>query len=260
MTNGARGEIVDIILHRDEPPLSNELIVTLNHFPSYILVKMQRTCASQLDRLGEGIISIEVATCNFQIKVCSNGGKYVTQSVCCHQFPMTAVYGFTDYRSQGQTLPYVIVDITTPPTGRLNLFNLYVALSQSSGRETIQLLRDFDNDLFNKSHDPALLAEYDRLEQRDKITKAWWQRMGWDKRRHTDVSQKLLSKEIHSGQLRVDLAPDSTVDLVSISVVDGMAEWRLKTLPFVEFEWPLCSLHIYGNILWYRIVYGQKSK
>ena len=46
--NGARGKIVDI-LHPDEPPLSNELIVTLNHFPSYILVKMQRTCASQTD-------------------------------------------------------------------------------------------------------------------------------------------------------------------------------------------------------------------
>ena len=81
--NGARGEIVDIILHPDEPPLSNKPIVTLKHFPSYILVKMQRTCALQLNRLGEGIIPIEVATCNFQIKVCSNGGKYITWSVCC---------------------------------------------------------------------------------------------------------------------------------------------------------------------------------
>jgi hypothetical protein len=41
-------------------------------------------------------------------------------------------------------------------------------------------LRDFDDDLFKKSHDPALLVEDDRLEQRDKITKAWWQQMGRD--------------------------------------------------------------------------------
>ncbi|KAL4069011.1 hypothetical protein J3A83DRAFT_4359100 [Scleroderma citrinum] len=34
---------------------------------------------------------------------------------------------------QGQTLPMVLVDITTPPTGGLSLFNLYVALSYSSG-------------------------------------------------------------------------------------------------------------------------------
>ena len=58
---------------------------------------------------------------------------------------MTPAYAFTDYRAQGQTIPYVIVDIATPPTGGLNLFNLYVALSCSSGRSSIGLLRDFDS-------------------------------------------------------------------------------------------------------------------
>lgn len=81
------------------------------------------------------------------------------------------------------------MDIATPPMGGLDLFNLYVVLSRSSGRETIQLLRDFDDDLFKKSHDPTLLAEDDRLEQRDKITKAWWQQMGRDEQRHAAVSQ-----------------------------------------------------------------------
>ena len=32
--NGARVEIVDIILHPDEPPLSSELIITLKHLSS----------------------------------------------------------------------------------------------------------------------------------------------------------------------------------------------------------------------------------
>jgi ATP-dependent exoDNAse (exonuclease V) alpha subunit len=187
VTNGVRGEIVDIILHPDEPPLSSEPIVTLKHLPSYVLIKMQRTRATQLDGLSEGIIPVEVTTCNFQIKVHTTGGKYVTRSVRRRQFPMTPAYAFTDYQSQGQTLPYVIIDIATPPTGGLDLFNLYVVLSRSSGRETIRLLRDFDDDLFKKSHDPALLAEDDRLEQRDKITKAWWQQMGQDKRRHAAV-------------------------------------------------------------------------
>src|SRR5882762_9281874 len=111
VTNGARGEIVDIILHPDEPPLSSEPIVTLKHLPSYVLIKMQRTRATQLDGLSEGIIPVEVATCNFQIKVHTTGGKYVTRSVRRRQFPMTPAYAFTDYRSQGQTLPYVIIDI-----------------------------------------------------------------------------------------------------------------------------------------------------
>jgi len=88
---------VDIILHPDEPPLSSETIVTLKHLPSYILVKMQRTCATQLDGLSEGIIPVEVATCNFQIKVHTTGDKYVTWSVHHCQFPMTPAYTFTDY-------------------------------------------------------------------------------------------------------------------------------------------------------------------
>ncbi|KAJ7643178.1 hypothetical protein B0H17DRAFT_959878 [Mycena rosella] len=58
---------------------------------------------------------------------------------------MTAAYAFTDYRAQGQTIPYVLVDIGTPPSGTLSLFNLYVALPRSSGRESIRLLRDFDD-------------------------------------------------------------------------------------------------------------------
>ncbi|KAG2099649.1 hypothetical protein BD769DRAFT_1368344 [Suillus cothurnatus] len=60
---------------------------------------------------------------------------------------MTAAYAFTDYRSQGQTIPYVLVDIATPPTGGLNLFNLYVALSRT---------------------------EDDRLKELDEQTKVWW--------------------------------------------------------------------------------------
>ncbi|KAF9510223.1 hypothetical protein BS47DRAFT_1348234, partial [Hydnum rufescens UP504] len=35
----------------------------------------------------------------------------------------------------------VLVDIGQPPTRRLTAFNAYVALSQSSGKDTIQLIR-----------------------------------------------------------------------------------------------------------------------
>ena len=90
---------------------------------------------------------------------------------------MTAAYAFTDYRSQGQTLPYVIIDIASPPTGTLSLFNLYVALSRSSGRASIRLLRDFDDKLFMASHDPALVDEDERLENLNIQTKLWYERM-----------------------------------------------------------------------------------
>ncbi|KIK29884.1 hypothetical protein PISMIDRAFT_88284, partial [Pisolithus microcarpus 441] len=70
---------------------------------------------------------------------------------------------FTDYRSQGQTLQSVIVDIATPPSGGLNLFNLY-----------LRILRDFDDNVFLKSHSNKLLMEDERLEEQNKQMRTWW--------------------------------------------------------------------------------------
>ena len=77
MINGARGEIVDIILNIDEPPMGDEPIVTLKELPAYILVKLHCTCATQLEGLNEGVIPVWPIAPNFQIKVRGNGGKYV---------------------------------------------------------------------------------------------------------------------------------------------------------------------------------------
>jgi hypothetical protein len=43
VTNGAWGEIFDIILHPDKPPPSDKPTVYLKYVPSYILVKLNRT-------------------------------------------------------------------------------------------------------------------------------------------------------------------------------------------------------------------------
>ncbi|KZT10005.1 uncharacterized protein LAESUDRAFT_694553 [Laetiporus sulphureus 93-53] len=90
---------------------------------------------------------------------------------------MTAAYAFTDYHSQGQTITYVIVDITTSPGGRMSLFNLYVALSRSSGRETICILRDFDEMTFFQPIDEMLMKEDGRQEELNVKTKGWWEQM-----------------------------------------------------------------------------------
>jgi len=74
-------------------------------------------------------------------------------------------------------IPTVLVDIATPPTGGLNLFNLYVTLSWSSGRSTIRLLHDFNDQLFRAAHKPELLAEDDRLEELNAKTMTWWKDM-----------------------------------------------------------------------------------
>jgi len=42
---------------------------------------------------------------------------------------MTSGYVFTGYKSQGQAIEYVIIDIRKPPTGSLSAFSVYMALS-----------------------------------------------------------------------------------------------------------------------------------
>jgi len=83
---------------------------------------------------------------------------------------MTQANSFTYYRAQGQTIPYVLVDIGQPPTRRLTAFNAYVALSQSSGKDTIQLIRDFDDALFTTPACRILEAEDARLRDLDRFT------------------------------------------------------------------------------------------
>jgi hypothetical protein len=174
ITNGARGEIIDIILHPDKPPIPDEPVVHLKYLPLYILVKLSRTRAMILQGLEDRVIPIQCLQTTLDIKIPAGDGKAVKRTVRRRQFPMTAVYVFTDYQAQGQTLSYVMVDIASPPTGTLSLFNLYVALSRSSGRETIRWLRDFDDSLFKKAHDTTLLEEDNRLEGLDEVTKKNW--------------------------------------------------------------------------------------
>ncbi|KIM63640.1 hypothetical protein SCLCIDRAFT_734374 [Scleroderma citrinum Foug A] len=87
----------------------------LQHLPLYILVELQQTWATQLTGLEECVIPIEPRTQTFQVKCEQSNGQQVTKTVKRRQFPMTAAYAFTDYCSQGQTIPYILIDIATPP-------------------------------------------------------------------------------------------------------------------------------------------------
>ena len=66
------------------------------------------------------------------------------------------------------------MDLAKPPSGKLTLFNMYVALSRSSGRGTIQILRDIDVEALTSGHEAELLAEDDRLEMLNGKTLIDW--------------------------------------------------------------------------------------
>ncbi len=179
IANGSRGEVVGIVLHPDEPAVPESNVVKLKYVPSYVLVKMARTRAGQLEDLDVGVIPVEPTRMTMKINIRREGNKPVQRTVQRRQFPITCAYAFTDYRSQGQTIPTVVVDIKSPPgPQKLSLFNLYVALSRSSGRQTIRLLRDFDDSELLQRHDTELLNEDLRLDELDRLTREWWEQMG----------------------------------------------------------------------------------
>ena len=74
-----------------------------------------------------------------------------------------------------QTIEYIIIDIGKPPTGMLSPFSAYVALSRSRGRDTIRLLRDFNNNLFQNHPSEALRREMTRLEALNDATRREWE-------------------------------------------------------------------------------------
>ncbi|KAJ6501525.1 hypothetical protein C8R47DRAFT_969993 [Mycena vitilis] len=83
---------------------------------------------------------------------------------------MTPAYAFTDYKSQGQTLPRVFIDLEKPPTGKLTPFSAYVALSRSKGRDNIRLLRGYEVGLFTTHPSEDLKKEDERLDELTKDT------------------------------------------------------------------------------------------
>ena len=150
IANRARGHIIDIILdsHEEMSAVSSHTN-KLQYPPLYILVCMICTKANALIGLESGVLPITPLTKTFSIVTASSNKVTITR----HQLPITPAYAFTDYRSQAQTIDHCIINLATPPTGKLIPFNTYIALSQSHGRDSIWLLHNFDEHLF--THHPC---------------------------------------------------------------------------------------------------------
>ena len=172
IANGTRGEIQDIILdEREEMSIVDEDGgIRLKYPPALILFKPDKGTNLIFQGLPRGVIPLTPSIAKFSVT--GRTGKQF--KITRHQYAMTAGYAFTDYKSQGQTIEYVIIDIGKPPTGALSPFSVYVALSRSRGRDTIRLLRNFDVNLFQNHPSEALRTEMKRLEELNEVTKKNW--------------------------------------------------------------------------------------
>ena len=132
-----------------------------------ILFKPDQKTSIRFAGIEPGLIPITLSEVRFNVEA-ENGKRY---RVLRRQYAMTPGYAFTDYKLQGQTIEYVIIDIAKPPTGSLSPFAVYVALSRSRGRDTIRLLRDFDEELFQHHPSEALRLDMKRIKALNTLTK-----------------------------------------------------------------------------------------
>ncbi|RDB25791.1 ATP-dependent DNA helicase RRM3 [Hypsizygus marmoreus] len=168
VVNGTRGVVSDIVLDPREHVLNidDDGTVNLRYPPAYILFKPDTPITMEFPALPKGLIPIAPSEATFRIA--SPDGK--SHQIRRRQLALTPAYAFTDYKSQGQTIERVIVDLAKPPYGELTPFHAYVALSRSRGRETIRLLRSFEEKLFTAHPSEDLRLEDMRLCSLDRHT------------------------------------------------------------------------------------------
>lgn len=172
LANGTRATIEDIHFDPREPPYDPAAsVVYLVYPPAVIIIRPAVEIMPCFEGLLPGQVPIEPTAGVMHME-----GKKLPFTR--RQFALAPAYAFTDYRSQGQTIECVLVDISPVPTGGITPFNAYTALSRSRGRHTIRLLRDFRDSLF--THHPCIeLEEEDaRLEEMDQRTTDWFNKGG----------------------------------------------------------------------------------
>ena len=127
LANGTRGTIEEIILdpREDCTEPDEDGAIHLMYPPALILFKPDVEVTYQFDGLRKGLLPICPSERGFTI----TDAKGHTFRVHRRQLATTAAYAFTDFKSQGQTILVLFIDITPPPGGTLSNFNAYVALS-----------------------------------------------------------------------------------------------------------------------------------
>ena len=115
-----------------------------------------------LPGLPPSVIGIELKDITY-----TEGNKSVTFS----QFPVSLAYAITDYRCQGHTFDWVIVDLKKP-RGRCPSASPYVQLSRARTRHRLSILRPFSPDELYSPLAEELQIELKWQEQMAKETEA----------------------------------------------------------------------------------------
>lgn len=170
LANGSRGTVVDIALDSREHNLevSEDGQVRLKYPPACVTFRLDHSTFPQFVGLQKNEVPLFPSEMSYSMTL-PDGRK---RAVRRRQLAITPAYAFTDYKSQGQTIEHVVVDLAESTRNSMDPFHAYVALSRSRGRDTIRLLRDFDSRLLTTHPSVHLRPEDARLEQLNATTAA----------------------------------------------------------------------------------------
>ena len=147
---------------RDSALICDEIIVTP---PAYMLVKLKHDVGVEiaLPGLPPSVIGIEPDLLSY------NTGRRKTMKY--FQFPATLTYAITDYKCQGQTFTWVVVDLKKLSGGYSATSSPYVQLSRAKTRACLSILHPFDPAELRTPLSKDLLAELEWKAQKAKETK-----------------------------------------------------------------------------------------
>ncbi len=148
VANGTQGVIQDIVLDSQEilpekPDCQMEM--TLKYPPAVIIFKLDNP-SEEYNFPGLAKVLVPIVPNEGSFTIQTRDGSMSRIHRC--QLAIVAAYAFTHHKCQGQTMEYIIVDLGKPPSGTLDPFNAYIALSRSHGRVTIRLLRRGADNLY----------------------------------------------------------------------------------------------------------------
>lgn len=181
LSNGTRGIFRELVFGNSLAPTtgSEEKKFTVDTIfvrnAQYALVEIPTLKMRKLHSLDPFIVPIPVIEKTFEVNLdklyCDKGRitKVLSQkklktniTVKRKALPLIPAYSITTHKSQGQTLPKIVIDLNMPP-GAVEVASAYVPLSRVKKLEDLVILQDFSIDVLRVKPSRGQIDELKRL-------------------------------------------------------------------------------------------------
>ena len=157
----------------DEGIFTTDTIFVRN--AQYALIEIPKSKMIKLDSLDPLIIPIPVIDKTFEVnleklyadkgsimKILNSKKLKTTIHVKRKGLPLVPAYSITTHKSQGQTLPKIVIDLNMPP-GMVEVASAYVPLSRVQRLTDLVILQDFNINALQVKPSKGQTAELERL-------------------------------------------------------------------------------------------------